>query len=204
MKIRKIMKKFLMILCAIGISALLLITAQAQKRTKSKPRAAKPAATFGYGTVSGQVYTNKFFGLKLTVPDQWEIKKLKGKERSFPDGTKILLFAEFSGQDTKRYASFLCAARKIPASEKNFSIRKALEAMVVEPEEGMSKNVREESLGEYTLPYIEEIEEDRSKRMYAVTYNGYLIIFSFLYVEAEDLDLMKQILAAATLTGNSG
>ena len=193
------MKKVVTVSCFIFLLGAIFHPAVGQKRTKSNQKAARTARTFDYGTTAGQIYSNNFLGLKFIVPENWEIEKREKPAQNFPNVPKILLFAEFSEKQTKRYASFLCAARKIPATQKNLSAKNALEEMISEPEEGVSKTVLEEKLGLHTLPYIEKISAENKKRMYSITKNGYLILFSFMYFEDRDLEIMKQILVSADL-----
>ena len=193
------MKKVFKLFCFICVLTASLLPAVGQKRTTSNQKVTTEARTFDYGTIDGQLYTNNFLGIRFTVPADWKIEE-REKEKGYPDAPKILLFAEFSENPAKRYASFLCVARKIPVKQKSLTPKKALEAMIAEPEDGVSKNVLVEKLGSNTFVYIEKISAENKKRMYAVTKNGYLILFSFMYLEERDLETMKQILAKADFT----
>lgn len=207
-------------------------TSFAQK-TKLKPKHPKPSVSSlkpdsqgsFFGEIEGNDYKNSFFGLKLTVPENWiiqekkineaikqaGIEKLKGKtsqvQQSLDKETQKVTILFTISKDIFGIANnaiLLLATEKIaPLVQVRNGydyMRLTLQSyksMQLPPDYKYSEKIQSEKFGNENFSYIDIERTKYTQRIYATYRKGYAVFFTLQFFNTEDLDKMRAILQNA-------
>lgn len=174
------------------------------------------------GFFDGSTYKNKFFGLKITVPESWiiqesvtnrEIKRLGGDSvKGKNEQTEKALDAAI-----ERLTVLFTASKDILGMGNNaimiFSAEKAPPAMQIRngedymrltvqsfkrvqlpPDFKYSETISSEKLGNETFYSLDIQRTGYKQRFYATARKGYSLFFTLTYITEADLETMKTVI----------
>lgn len=195
-----------------------------------KPRSSANQTRTIYGEVDDNVYTNRFFGFKLTIPETWvfqeqevgdAIKKqggsmVKGKsnviDKAFRDAEKrlsiLLTFSkDILGMEQNAIVTIGAerATPTIPFRNGNDYLRLNLQTMrnlQLPADFKYSSTIENDTIGTLSIPFIQINRQGYDQRIYSITRKGYALIFTFSYVSDADLNAMREVLRSADLSWN--
>ncbi|HJQ31608.1 MAG TPA: hypothetical protein VJ866_05500 [Pyrinomonadaceae bacterium] len=176
-------------------------------------RAQQPAAAPDYGTLDGSVYTNRFFGLTLNIPEGWlpqgehakqEIRE-KGRELIGPDDPEVernarrvfnllTVFRYPPGTSGPVNPTLLCSAERLPAAGVTDAVYMAGLKRLIQSTRArvtVDRDVYAETLGGQTFSVIVVTSEFRGAvthhKFYARIMKGYALTISLSYATPEPL-----------------
>ncbi|HEX8733936.1 MAG TPA: hypothetical protein VF721_01345 [Pyrinomonadaceae bacterium] len=224
------MKKHLTLIFSVIALFTLAGHVYAQKRqVKAKPVA--PAASKAnqtdsradfYGGFEGSTYKNKFFGLKIEIPEKWVIQEsevnkaikqtgsemVKGKtaqtEKALDAAFQRLTVLFTASKDILgmgNNAIMILSAEKAPAtvpyrSGKDY-LRLNLDSfkrVQLPPDFKYSETINSEKLGNETFYSLDIQRSGFKQRFYATARKGYALFFTLSYMTDEDLETIKGII----------
>ena len=224
------MKKLLFFIIA-AIAFSLTVSAQTKTRAKTAPKpvpkalpsTAKSAAVeLDRGTVEDGQYTNKYFGIKFPIPENWEVqeeivnklikdqgaKSAKGKtaaaQKALDKATNRVTVAMTVFKNplgSEENASFVLSfedLRSIPAVKDAVDYLQLLVTTLkqVQLPPGMKySEIQAEKLGTRQFGFIEINKKEATQRMYVTVKKNYAVFFVFTYNDAADLETMRTMLA---------
>jgi hypothetical protein len=187
--------------------------------TVSKPNRGQQDVS---GEVEGNVYKNKFFGLKITIPEQWLFQESQVSDSIKQSGSekvkgKTAQTQKSFGEAVQRLTILYTASKDILGMENNAVMVFAAEEMTplmqvrngedvlrlnlqtfkkmqLPPDFKYSETIRPEKMGNETFHYIDVQRTGFSQRFYAIARKGYSLFFTLNYVSDEDLETMKNII----------
>lgn len=210
--------------------AAVIFSASVSAQTKPKPKAAAAPKTttaavkFEKGTVDGTTFTNKFFGMKFDVPENWQVQEEIVNKIIKDAGTKSVKAKnnptqKALDQAAARVTVALTALKNPMGSAENASVVLSFENMNSTPvvkdavdymdlmvntfksvqlPAGMTYSaVQAEKLGARQFAYLDVKRPEVKQRMYVTMKKGYAILFVFTYTDAADLETMRTMLANA-------
>lgn len=180
------------------------------------------------GRIEGRVYLNEYFGLKITLPESWiaqesavgdAIKKkgaemVKGKtaavDKEFDKAVNRTLTLFTTSKDILGMAdnAILAVSAEAPAPLVQFRngtdyLRLSLQSMKslqLPPDFKYSEEIKSESLGRETVPYIQIERQGYHQRIYVIQRKGYAVLFTLTYISDEDLGTMREMISTADLS----
>jgi hypothetical protein len=174
------------------------------------------------GTVEGKTYKNKFFGVKLILPEEWLIQESQINDAIKQVGAEMVKGKTSQTQKaydsaTQRLAVLLTTSKDILGIENNatliFSAEKS--APLVQIRNGQdylrlniqtfkklklpadfkySETISAEKFGNETFYYIQVDRATYRQRFYAIYRKGYSLFFTLSYASNEDLETMKKVI----------
>lgn len=184
--------------------------------------AAPPTQTDFFGAFEANTYKNKFFGVKITVPEKWVVQEsetnkaikqigsgiVKGKneasEKALDEAMQRLTVLFTASKDIlgmSDNAVMIFSAEKAPplAPIRNGEdyLRLNLQSfkkLQLPPDFKYSETLVREKLGNETFYYLEIQRTGYKQRMYATARKGYALFFTLSYIKDEDLETIKNIL----------
>lgn len=186
------------------------------------------AQSFDYGTVENNTYVNKFFGVRFSVPENWEVQPrtfgdavvetggnaVKGKSTAMQkaidesqETTKVLISLKkglgsggmgtliFTAESFGRNAVFITSGTDYLRASLN-----GFKQSVLPPDYEVVYEIKQDKLGENTLPYFEAKRGAMKQRFYGLMRNGHGLLLMMMYTEESDLETMREILRKADLT----
>ena len=225
------MKNFFMIsLLIVGLS-LLTFSAAAQK-IKPSPTPVTVQGTGDsesirkkeldfLGEIEGNAYKNRFFNLKLVIPDNWqlqesevgrEIKQLgsqlaKGKtsqtQKALDEAMERVTPLFTASRDVlgmEANVIFVLAAEKKPPltqirnGEDYLRLNiQTFKKLQLPADFKYSETIKSEKYGKETFYYLEIERSGYRQRIYAFYRNGYALFFTLTFIAEEDLEMVKAI-----------
>ena len=180
------------------------------------------------GVNEGQVYSNKYFRLRLTAPDGWLVQQrevgiaiknlgkrtVTGKsaqmQKALNDASSrvtVLLTVSKDIMGMPNNSTLILSAEKTPpllqVRNGRDYLRFNIETFkkVKLPEDfKYSENIEAEKFGTETLYYLQITRSFGSQRVYAFARNGYALFFTLTYTSDEELDTLRNIFATADLS----
>ncbi len=174
------------------------------------------------GELKDGVYQNKFFGLKIVIPENWLLQERQVSEAIKDFGTKAVkgktsVTEKAYQQAVQRLTVLFTASRDIIGIENNstmiFAAEKSTPLMQVRngkdylrfniqsfkklqlpPDFKYSETVESEKFGTETFYSLDVQRATFKQRYYAIYRKGYSLFFTFTYVNEEDLEAMKAAL----------
>jgi hypothetical protein len=188
--------------------------------------AAAPAApsvqTDFFGAFEANTYKNKFFGVKITVPEKWVVQEsevnkaikqigseaVKGKnevsEKALDDAMQRLTVLFTASRDIlgmRNNAVMIFSAEKapplVPFRNGEDYLRLNLQSfkkLQLPPDFKYSETLVAEKLGNETFYYLEIQRTGYKQRMYATARKGYALFFTVSYIDDEDLEAIRNTL----------
>jgi hypothetical protein len=227
------MEKYLKFFCLLIASFLFVNYSFAQKRkSKASPRKEIIQAVSDsdlqrdfLGEVQGSVYKNKFFGVKLVLPENWLIQEdefnkfikqkgseiLKGKtsqvQKSFNQSVQrvtILMTVTKDIVGIANNASLVLATEKInpPMQVRNGYdymrlMLQSFKLLQLPPDYKYSEEIQTEKVGTENFSYINIERNGYKQGIYATYRKGYAVFFTLQFFNTEDFQKMKTILQNA-------
>lgn len=175
-----------------------------------------------FGEIEGSSYKNKFFGVKITLPENWlaqesEVGKamkqagfemVKGKtaqtQKAFEDATQrvTVLFTgskDILGIENNAIMAF-AAERKTPLMQirngedyLRLNIQ-SFKKLQLPPDFKYSETIKSEKFGGETFYYLDVERTGFQQRFYAIYRKGYALFFTLTYANDDDLETMEEIL----------
>lgn len=210
---------------------LCVLTANSFSQTKGRrpapvPAKVQPASI--YGEVEKNVYTNRFFEFKLTVPETWLIQEqevsdaIKKQGGSMVKGKSTAMDKAFRNAE-KRLTMLLTFSKDILGIQNNaiatVGAERAMPTMPFRSGEDylrlnlqtmrslqlpadfkFSNTVETDELGTTTFPYVQINRNGYDQRIYSITKKGYALIFTFSYTSEDDLNILRDVLKNADLS----
>ncbi len=191
------MKPFGTVLISLALTAVCLQQSDAQTRVAPTPSAATRAI---YGKTVGHTYTNGLIGIKLLIPQGFEILEPHYVDVGLATNTPGSLFA---GQNLTMKSvlsaslfpsSISCTVVKLPAKMAKLTGEQILnDPLFRSANEPKAKGDR---LGNSTIAYVDSTTKYGGKdRSYALVKNGYYILIVVRHKDADDLDTFRDYLA---------
>jgi hypothetical protein len=190
----------------LGLAAVLSFTFTISIAAQKRPIASQNAGREIYGTTSNKIYTNNIIGIKLQVPQEMEVM-----EPSFVD-LKLVAAVKgsvFAGQNLivknlvfadVHPVSFGITAMKLPVNLSNLNGEDILnDPLFKRP---IDPTPKREQLGNAVFAYSDSRIGQVDHRAYAIVRRGYYISIVLSYQSTEDLDVMREYLAAANFNWN--
>ncbi len=171
------------------------------------------------GKVEGSAYKNKFFGIKLNLPESWLIQETQINNSIKQAGSKIATGKTSQMQEAlddamQRLTVLLTASKDILGIENNatmiFSAEKSaplvqirngqdylrlniqtLKKMQLPPDYKFSETIKSEKFGTETFYSLDIERANYKQRFYAIQRKGYSLFFTLSYFTNEDLETMK-------------
>lgn len=191
---------------------------------KGKVFTVTEAKKFDYGTVENNVYANKLFGVRFTVPENWDVQpreygeavvengsgSIKGKSAAMqkaidesPTTTKILISLKngivgtfmLTAEPLGQKAAFITSGEDYLRASLN-----GFKQTVLPPGYEVVYEIKQDKLGANSLPYFEAKTTLVKQRFYGMMRNGSGLLFIVMYSEEADLETMREILKNADLT----
>lgn len=214
---------YLLCLLALSVGELAAQNEPPPAAPKGKVFTIAEANAFDYGMVENNVYSNKFFGLRFTSPDTWEIQEQsygnsvleKGQNTLKSKNTRVqkaidnvtqtvrILFTSKKGIGSEGVAIFLCAAEflngQLITSGTDY-LRASMNGhkqSILPSGYEVIYEIKQDKLGAKNLPYYEAQTPVLKQRFYAIKKNNYGILFVLTYQEEADLQKMREILTNA-------
>ncbi len=178
---------------------------------------------FDYGDFVGKVYSNKYFNLKFTFPENWIIQPksegddsiklgqtvIKGKnaqtQKLINQADKKLKTLFLIDSDTSAgggYTRVICVAEKLnPIYKINTGTKyiqellRSLKLMVLPPGYILSKTAKIDTFGKNKLAYYDTEYSVILQRGYATVKNGYGVLCHITYTNQADLEIFRQIIS---------
>ena len=175
-----------------------------------------------FGEIEDNSYKNKFFNVKITLPETWlvqesevgkAIKKagedaIKGKttqiQNAFDEATQRVSVLFTASKDILGIEN---NAIMIFAAEKNTPLMQlrngedylrlniqTFQKMQMPPDFKYSEKIESEKIGSETFYYIDVERAAYKQRLYATYRTGYALFFTLSYTTNEDLEKMRSIL----------
>lgn len=225
------MKKSLIIISSIVLLFLAADYASAQKNKNTKPKNKTNSGSKGvqdnsqqnfFGEIEGDSYKNKYFGIKITIPENWlaqesevgkAMKKLgaavvKGKtaqtQKAFDEAVQRVtpLFTaskDILGLENNAIMGF-AAEKKHPLAQirdgqdyLRLNIQ-TFKKLTLPPDFKYSETIKSETFGGETFYYIDVERTNFQQRFYAIYRKGYSLFFTLTFATDEDLETMKEVL----------
>ncbi len=225
------MKKTLTVISSIIILFFATNYGLAQKAKTTKPKD-KVTTVIGtsqnssqqdfFGKIVGNSYKNNFFGVKITVPENWlaqesevgrAIKQagseiVKGKtaqtQKAFEDANQRLTVLFTASKDIlgieNNAVIVFAAEKKAPLMQirngqdyLRLNIQ-AFKKLKLPPDFKYSETIKSEKFGSETFYYLDVERSSSRQRFYAIYRKGYALFFTLSYFNNEDLETMKEIL----------
>ena len=224
------MKNYIKFICLLIFVFLFANYALAQKSRKKSPQRkeivqapAKSDGQIGFlGEVEGNTYQNKFFGVKLNIPEPWLIQ-----ESEVNDAIKELGSEMVTGKTSQTQKSYKAAVQRLTvlftaskdilgiennatfilSAEKStplvqirngqdylrFNIQ-SFKKLQLPPDFKYSETIKSEKFGNETFYYLDVERATYWQRFYAIHRKGYSLFFTLTYSSEKDLETMKGIL----------
>jgi len=150
-----------------ALAALLCAHAAGQAGAQQPPPSPSPQPAVSAGTITDSAYVNEYFGLRLTIPEGWNVYDAQGRQMVLERGRKMVTSSDKSVQAGLDAASVrtvnLLTVTKLPQDQSGMS--NAVFACGAEPLAGSGVNTGEGYLAavKRLLPYAHvayQIEED--------------------------------------------
>ncbi|MDQ3800994.1 MAG: hypothetical protein M3384_16350 [Acidobacteriota bacterium] len=174
------------------------------------------------GGFDANIYKNKFFGVKITVPEKWVIHESEVNKAIKQRGSEVIKgkteevdkALEASAQ---RVTLLFTTSKDIFGMENNaimvFAVEKgpglthfrngddylrmnlqSLKKLDLPPDFKYSEKINSEKLGNETFYYLDMQRNGFRQRGYATARKGYALFFTLSFVTDEDLEMMKDII----------
>ena len=234
------MKKLTVLLPLIVLLAL-NIQVFPQKRKTSPPKSKTITATAPkstqtiakkdfFGFVEGNAYKNKFFGLKLTIPENWLIQESQFNTELKRIGSEMVTAKNAATQKAfdeamQQVVILLSGSKDIVGMENNalmvFSAEKKSPLLQIRNGEDYlrltiqsfkkirlpadfkySENIESENFGGETFYSLDVGRDNYKQRLYATYRKGYTLFFTLVYFNENDLETIKEALRKSDFSWN--
>lgn len=198
-------------------------TAKSKNKTNSVSKVVQDNSQQNFfGEIEGNSYKNKYFGIKIEIPETWlaqesevgkAIKKVgtdvvKGKtaqtQKAFDEAAQRLTVLFTASKDIlgiENNSIMTFAAEKKPPL---LQIRngqdylrlniQTFKKLTLPPDFKYSETIKSEKFGGETFYYIDIERTGYQQRFYAIYRKGYSLFFTLTYANEEDLETMKEII----------
>ncbi len=226
----KYMKNFLTICALIVLSTVYAAAQKPKPRPKAAPKVAavKQSDT---GTVSGRTYTNPTYNFQVTFPDSWLIPDKDFEKYMLTQGIdlRIKMPPNSAAKTNGKFAPInlvvlLTAYSALPGTPDASTARISVENLKALPQvkdavdyfdlmrvnfQNMKlpadfkySETQAEKLGEVQFAFIDTSSKTDQRRMYATVREGHALMFTLIYHNAEDLQVLRDALAGGNFKLN--
>lgn len=197
--------------------------ARAKTKKPTAPRVVNADAEADFtGGFDGGVYKNRFFGVKMTMPESWLIQERQVSDAIKDAGTQMVKGKTTATdkayqQAVQRLTVLFTASKDILGIENNatmiFSAEKSTPLVQVRngrdylrfniqsfkklqlpPDFKYSETIAAEKFGAETFYSLDVQRATFQQRFYATYRKGYALFFTLTYANQEDLETMKEVL----------
>jgi hypothetical protein len=176
-----------------------------------------------FGTVSGRVYTNNYFGLRLTLPSQWQVEgeatksriREGGKAAASSDDKSVQAAREASLERTFNFltvsrleagntapsALFIVGAERLlsPVTSTQYMVGTKNLLLSLASSRTLESDVHLEPVAGREFAVVEVSNGGVNQKYYALIMKGYALFFVSTFRQLEDMRTMNEVIRSVTL-----